>query len=238
MYQNRNLNPFCRSKISKWLSTHLQGLGRCRKYFKSPTRSSTKNCRDIPKISLPDIIQEPQTPCSAGSPLTDREPVDFCRGPDACIKEPDEFSLKLNLTSDTFSEEIFKELNQSSGEYENTGNYCELTSNPYHSNSNHYENYADHRPTVDNQKVVIYVNTSDIHSGKGNNSSTANGYQPTTGQHRVKARTLGNEDLTMKLRNLDVSNDDIVLFDKDSVQSLTVDSGYASRQVSNDNCTC
>lgn len=170
------------------------------------------------------------------SPLTDREPVEFGKGPDTFNREPDEFSLKLNLTSDSFSEEVFKELNQSAGEYENTGNYCDLRNDSNHSTPSHYENCTDYQPTRNNQKVVVYVNTADIHHAKGNNSDSTNKNQ--YNQQKVKARTLGNEDLTTKLRNLDVSNDDIVLFDKESVQSLTVDSGYASRQVSNDNCTC
>lgn len=177
------------------------------------------------RINLPDIIQEPQSP-SAASPLnysySDGSPT-----------------IQLDIASE-FGIEVFKEIEQSkmknTHSNKDSNNYCEFIKNE--------------APSIDiekqmnknkNSEIIACVNViNGEHQLADNSMSNRQSLNHHEGNKDILKLDRGTfkEDLAEKLEHLAVSSSDIVLCDSTPPQSLTVDSGYASRQVSKDNCSC
>ncbi|XP_052057547.1 uncharacterized protein LOC127698230 isoform X2 [Mytilus californianus] len=222
-----------RSNISRWISSHSK-WSRCfssqcwkkwpRCFSSQSSMSSHHIEKENPRIDLPDIIQEQQSP-SSSSPLT----YSYSDG------SP---TIQLDIATE-FCVEVFKEIEQSriqnTHSNKDSNNYCEFIKND--------------APSIDiekqvnkskNREIIACVNVINGERQLGDNSmsnrESLNHHEENKDMTKIDRGTFRNEDLKEKLEHLAVSSDDIVLCD--TPQSLTVDSGYASRQVSKDNCSC
>ncbi|XP_063430068.1 uncharacterized protein LOC134712454 isoform X5 [Mytilus trossulus] len=214
-----------RSNISRWISSHSKCWKKWPRCFSSQSSMSSNHIKnENTRIDLPDIIQEPQSP-SAESPLnysySDGSPT-----------------IQFDITSE-FGIEVFKEIEQSkmknTHSNKDSNNYCEFIKNE--------------APSIDiekqmnknkNSEIVACVNViNGEHQLVDNSMSNRQSLNHHDGNNDILKLDRGTfkEDLVEKLEHLAVSSDDIVLCDS-TPQSLTVDSGYASRQVSKDNCSC
>lgn len=125
----------------------------------------------------------------------------------------------------------------------NSQNYVKFTKEPHFKdgvNKKDNLNMTNHNSN-DKEVIVIVTNGEHLHY---NNLSSDDKSKPCNviGQ---SSKRFTRDDIVLTYNeknqeNLDqlVTSDDLVLGDKDSINSLKVDSGYTSRQVSNDNCAC
>ncbi|XP_071159948.1 uncharacterized protein [Mytilus edulis] len=215
-----------RSNISRWISSHSKCWKKRPRCFSSQSSMSSHHIKnENTRINLPDIIQEPQSP-SAASPLnysySDGSPT-----------------IQLDIASE-FGIEVFKEIEQSkmknTHSNKDSNNYCEFIKNE--APSIVIEKQMNKNK---NSEIIACVNViNGEHQLADNSMSNRQSLNHHEGNKDILKLDRGTfkEDLAEKLEHLAVSSSDIVLCDSTPPQSLTVDSGYASRQVSKDNCSC
>lgn len=221
---------FYRSQLSKWISAHSKWRWWSRR--ENPASKPSPFLEKERPETL-NVILEPQSPnsLSPSTPLTNGELLEMS-------------SVHLNISANSFLEEVFKELNNSELKNDLNGadsqNYVKFTREPNFRNQKDDLNMTNHNS---NDKEVIVIVTNGEHLPY-NNLSSDNKSKPciVIGQ---SSKHLTRDDivLTYNEKNQEnvehlVTSDDLVLGDKDSINSLKVDSGYTSRQVSDDNCAC
>lgn len=217
--------------MSKWISSQSKW-----RWWSRRENPASKPSPFLERPETLNVILEPQSPSSLSpsTPLTNGELLDIS-------------SVHLDISANSFSEEVFKELNNSEIKNNLNGadsqNYVKFTKEPNFKNGVYQKDDLNMTNHNSNDKEVIVIVTNETHLPCNNLSSDDKSKPCNVIGQSSKHFTRDDIVLTYNVKNQEnldhlVTSDDLVSGDKDSINSLKVDSGYTSRQVSDDNCAC